>query len=347
MIDWIIARLPIHHDGIISGGSILSYNPDGELEWETRKRLKVEGSYSSSLVIKSEIPGEFVWVSFNPCKFIQGHNVFGPDDLVPLICMCVEKMVQLIPDLKPTREDWVLLERGGYEISMIDTTAMVPLKRQGDVKAFILAASQLATSRYQGRAFEDGTVYLGKHSRRVALKMYNKFEELSVHQLPKEIPYRDEILKHAEPMVRIEIRWYSMELKECCLNVASNWKEHTPQALVAERIKTMNMPEKMKLTKATMKNLPGRLAGVYALWEDGQDLRSIYPKRTYYRYRRELLKHGIDINVPQPVKLESNVIPMVRYLVAEYRGNIIPDFAKGTPIYADTSTYVYKTRKVG
>ena len=67
------------------------------------------------------------------------------------------------------------------------------------------------------------------------------------------------------------------------------------------------------------------------LWKDGVDLRAMYPKASFYRYRAEFLKKGIDIAIRQPSKPE-NVIPLIRVLRPEAISQI-PDWAIGTSLY--------------
>ena len=41
--------------------------------------------------------------------------------------------------------------------------------------------------------------------------------------------------------------------------------------------------------------IPFRLLGMYLSWFQGVNLKDFLPKATFYKYRKELLKHGIDI----------------------------------------------------
>ena len=91
------------------------------------------------------------------------------------------------------------------------------------------------------------------------------------------------------------------------------------------------MPKKLRLTATEVSELPPRLVGAVKLWEIGHDLRSVYPKATFYRYRGELRKYGIDISAPS--KTETNVIPLVTYLTAEHQSEV-PEWAAGTSLIA-------------
>ena len=91
------------------------------------------------------------------------------------------------------------------------------------------------------------------------------------------------------------------------------------------------MPKKLRLTAAETSSLPPRLIGAVKCWESGQDLRTVYPRATYYRYRRELIAFGIDVSVPP--KTSTNVVPLISYLTAEHQAEP-PSWAIGTPLLA-------------
>lgn len=93
------------------------------------------------------------------------------------------------------------------------------------------------------------------------------------------------------------------------------------------------MSEQFSITPANLEGLPARLIAVSTLWKDGVDLRAMYPKASFYRYRTEFLKQGIDMAIRQPSKLD-NVIPLVRVLRPEAISQI-PEWAIGTVLYAE------------
>ena len=95
------------------------------------------------------------------------------------------------------------------------------------------------------------------------------------------------------------------------LHEVTRWDEALPLKLLLARIESLNMADQFSLTPDIIDELPGRLIAVYKLWKYGEDLRGMFAWATFYRYRKELLKHGIDIAVPQP-QMSENVIPLVR-----------------------------------
>jgi len=130
-----------------------------------------------------------------------------------------------------------------------------------------------------------------------------------------------------------------MELKRRGLNTGSAWRDESIiHSILKERIEALKMNQKMRLTTEEITGLPPRLVAIYKLWQQGEDLRALYPRRTFYRYRTDLLKHGIDLTVPQPKKAE--VVPLIRYLTAEYVPEI-PKWASNTPLYFEPQKLKY------
>ena len=167
------------------------------------------------------------------------------------------------------------------------------------------------------------------------MKAYSKEDEITStkdHQLPKEIPLREELTNHAAGKLRVELVLRSMQLKDLgTARIAANWKSETARELHSQFLETINMSEQVTLTPSIRADLPPRLLGVYTLWRDGHDPRAIYPRNTFYRYRRELLAFDIDIAIIQP-NVRDNVVPLVRALRPEVVSKI-PDWARGTDIY--------------
>jgi II/X family phage/plasmid replication protein len=87
-------------------------------------------------------------------------------------------------------------------------------------------------------------------------------------------------------------------------------------------------------TPPDFEKLPPRLRGPVQLWYAGHDLKTLYPRATWYRYRSEILKAtSLDIALSSPHKAEevTNVVRLVTVL--EAKPTVIPDWAYGTPLY--------------
>lgn len=335
MIDWITAIVPCHHNEQIFGGSISSVDIDGLIEWRVDKKRQIRGSHESKLNVKSLDP-KHILIDGNLAKWLQGHNLFGTDDLIGLVQAAMYRLVRLL-DLKPTESDMWSWSGGLYQLKRVDCTAMWVLPKRADVNAWLRAAEMQSKSRHGRPITSGGTLYFGKNSRRWSIKFYSKGDEINArgHKLPDDIQQRDNLIEWADNRLRGELTLRSIQLKEKQLSVASQWDTSTSLDQLITYIGTLNMSEQFSISSTDLDGLPARLIAVYKLWKEGEDLRALYPRATFYRYRRDFLALGIDIAIRQPSK-PDNVIPLVRVLKPQAVSQV-PDWAIGTDLYFDPS----------
>lgn len=327
MIDWITAILPCKHDmDKLSVGRLISLNKDGNIEWLCEKKNFVEGSFSSKIQIKS-ISDDAIWISGNPTKFLQGHNLFGSDDLLGLMFKFFQKLISIDElGLTPSIFDLRNIADGNYELFRVDINYSWELKNSSEVLSFVRAIGENAYLKHRGRGLLSGeTAYFGKHSRRWALKCYSKGHEIGAkgHELPKELRL-PEMLEYADKALRIEAVIRSKELKRLGLDVANAWDIDKPMELLLQYVSQLELSSVYMLKDDIFNSLPPRLKLTYQSWLDGNDLKSYLSKATFYRYRNELKKYGIDIATKSPNE-KSNIIPLIRVLEAKPMG--IPEWA--------------------
>ena len=331
MIDWVTAIIPCHHDEKVYGGTVSSITSDGEIEWQVEKKQQIRGSYESNLSVKSLDP-KTILIDGNPAKWLQGHNIFGPDDLKGLVDAVMHKLIPLLK-LNPTDYDLDCWRNGIYQLKRVDCTAMWELPRRVDVRSWLRAAEMQSKSRHGRPIMTGGTLYFGKNSRRWSIKFYSKGDEIAAkgHKLPFEIDQRDKLIELADNKLKGELTLRSIQLKEKQLSVAAQWDESTPFKLLIQYIERLNMSDQFSITPVNLEGLPARLIAVYTLWKEGVDLRAMFPKASFYRYRSDLLKQGIDIAIRQTSK-PVNVILLVRVLRPEAITQV-PNWAIGTSLY--------------
>jgi II/X family phage/plasmid replication protein len=335
MIDWVTATLPFSSEQKFAGGFVRSIDSDGNIQWQTEKRLPVVGSHDAHFHIVSKGEG-FINISGNPSKFLQGHNLFGSDDLLGLVLETMKRICKAL-EVPISTTDYSSWRDGNYTLQRVDIAYMYALEKRANVRAWLRAAEFQSKSRHGRPMSKGGTVYWGKHSRRWAMKAYGKADELNStkdHRLPQTIPNSDLLLEYAEDKLRLELVLRSMQLKDLLpLDTARHWTPDIPAKLHAHFLETIDMSNQFTLTETEVQDLPGRLVAVYKLWKNGEDLRAMYPKNTFYRYRRQLLEHDIDIAVIQP-KVSDNVVQLIRALRPQAVA-FVPDWAKGTELYFD------------
>ena len=161
MIDWVTCILPLDHvqgsDGPLWNGSFMSIVPDPEkgemVEWEKLKRLPVEGSHSARINIASATDSEgrpAIWLSGNPAKFLQGHNIFGSDDLHGLV---IEMALRVCDSLriKPSAENLALWVAGVIELFRVDVTYSLGLGNRNRVRSALRSLDATGHLRHRGR----------------------------------------------------------------------------------------------------------------------------------------------------------------------------------------------------
>lgn len=298
-----------------------------------------------------DVVGCNLYISGNPSKFLQGHNLFGVADLPYLVGAVMDRISDQL-GLPVTEQDRFSWYYGLFEVSRVDVTRMHDLGAVETVKQFLSAARQVAHSRYQPAGNDHGsTLYIGKGSRRAMLKLYDKLEEVQSkgHGLADTLPraHYQQLMKFAAGKLRVEAQLRSMWLKDRNLHWGIGWQPNVAEKVLQSRIGGLELNDTMNLPEKYEGDIPGRLALVYEAWKNGRDLRSMYSKPHFYRLRAQLLKYGVDISEVQP----RESCPEGRYLSGlgaplksfiEGPGVPIPEWAKGTPLLVEVPDWYKK-----
>lgn len=329
MIDWVTCIIPFVHEPL-NGGSVLKVLPSGEVEWETRCRLSVRGSHEKDIAVRSQggdgagLATELV-IDGNPSKYLQGHNIFGSDDLLSLVLDTLQSVSSVLDFIVPIH---VLdaVRAGEYRLTRVDVNYMFELPTMGDVRSWIRAAEYKSKTRHGRPSSKGGTLYYGKSSRRWSIKAYSKGEELKAgkaHRLPDHLSGTP-LFDFAQNKLRLELTLRGKELDKIGMSTSRMWSGMDPLKLFAEYVTRIEMNEQIALTDKVLHDLPRQLQGTYMLWSTGLNPRELLPKNTFYRHRKGLLEHGIDINLAVEKVDRSNVVPLIRVLEAVPVG--IPDW---------------------
>lgn len=342
MIDWLTMLVPFRHSEPLNSGHVVSIQPTGEVEWQTSKRMQVQGSHDTRLSIRTAThtadPCSHLEIKGNPVKFFQGHNLWGTDDVPALAvatCYAVADLLK-IPVHHDDAAEW---NAGNIRLTCVDATESFHLNSRAEVLAFLRSAEQTAHLAHRGRGqlVKGSTLYFGKNSRRSSLKLYAKGPEI------ERKGHRQEIIlvlpsakAWADRTLRAELRLHSMELRRIGLDHVRDWfaTDGLPSEVTAKLLRDvfegMTMTTTARLSAEVMDTLRPALRAAVAAWESGHDLRTIYSKSGFYKFRAELLPHGIDIATRMPREV-SNVVPL--YRVLEAKPAQVPDWAIGTPLY--------------
>lgn len=318
MIDWATVRVPVDQP-VAWGGAHLELDADGVVRREWFKPARVEGSYSSSVSVRPDtellesglVPTAVI--SGNPAKFLQGHNCWGSDS-PDLIVDWVRDVLGRVGVSSPCNGvPWLL--------SRIDTTRMFELGSEAEVLRWLNAAGHSARSRHKRGSVPQGdTLYLGRESRLWLCRMYPKGREFRAH-LPKMgqlAGWEEDMAAWAANKLRVEFTIRGKQLRRQKLDDLAVWTEATNSDLWEQYWHMVDLNE-MVIDPVAKAGLPLRLAGALELWQQGEDIRSRFPRATFFRYRRELLDAGMpDIAQPVPkgLKRDKPAVQLREVLVA-------------------------------
>lgn len=342
MIDWFRGELDFAHYPL-PAGHVLSIEPDGSIAWDCVKSIQVRSSHETSIKIKSTGSmgngiASSLMIDGNLAKFIQGHNVFGSRDLNTLLLLSFRKLFEIhnehlngwsAPELAEAR-----IKRGQYKVKMIDINQLYEVGNDQSVEAWLHAAHMRAVSRHGKATRDKGTVYLGKESRRWAIKFYNKWREMMLakgasHRLPdylQNIGLEDFI----QGKLRAELRLFGKELKD---RFSITHGYHLTPAKIDELFNTylgkIDMTTQATLIDEQLLAMPRAVQSTYQHWRQGVDLRNLLPHNTFYRHRKILLEYGIDINATHLAPEHNNVVPLIRIIEAVPVANPAWAYEKG------------------
>ena len=328
MIDWVTMKIPCNHDGNVCDGVVAKVNREGDTEWLSMSWLPVVGSHDATIAVRS-VTESTLEISGNPAKWLQGHNLFGINDLKRLVWLFFQKLVK-IPELnlKPTLQQMAWIKEGNYTVSRVDINETWLLNNRKDVLAWIASAGQKMRLKHRGAGqFKGDTLYWGKGSKRWFLKCYSKGDEINNKKsnFPEALR-TPEMLEYADRSLRFEMTLKSNFLREAMLHMPMNWSDDTVKILLIDALRKLEMSNNMRLSDDVLANMRTRLVTTYLAWYGGADMKQLLPPRTFYKYRKELQQYDIDIGILRDVEQEdSKVIPLMRVLEAEPAG--IPDWA--------------------
>lgn len=326
MIDWVTAD--IRCDNSINGGCVAKLDEKGEVEWLVQSAIPVRGSYDIHMMVKP-ISECIIRISGNPAKWLQGHNLFGTNDLRALMYRCFLQLCEILEnELHPSIDQCDKVKDGHYTVSRVDINESWELSNQMQVKAWIRSASEKMNMPHRGKGvFSGDTLYWGKGSKYWFMKCYSKGDEINNKKsnFPNELR-TPQMLEYADKALRLELVLCSKFLRESKLNWVYHWSQDTAKMLLLQYVSKLEMSNNFMINDELLNTLPTRLKMAYSAWLNGQDLRTMLPKPTYYRYRKQLLAYDVDIALIRDTEQQqSNVVPIIRILEAKPMG--VPDWA--------------------
>lgn len=361
MIDWLTVVIPLRHRRL-NGGHLMKFDTHGALEWEAPSRFQHEGTFSTSVVLKSQgsCPGdpnfaEELYLDGNLTKFLQGHNVDGPDSVGLIVsealCLVCREL-----GIGFSVFDLYRVSRGDFSIKRIDITYTMKVGDKSlEVDTFLDALGETGGTKYRKAYPDRGTVYFNKGSRRWSSAWYNKAKEVKKRKPPKmtdqtfiqswlyarsasrrmKLWSNEDWFKLSELVegcVRIEFKLQSLQLADMDLQEGFAWCSAfgrdgvEPYTVWCEMMKRIQINGNVRVKGSQLDEIPANVRGTYELWRSGVAVRELVSRATFYRHKAALKEFGIDID--QPPRETAQVIPIVRYLEAKpHRVDLPSEFA--------------------
>lgn len=320
-VDWVSAIFDPSQQLYTSGaklyptGKVVAIDPDGQIVWHRANSVSFEGSHDNRVMVSSR-DGQELYLSGNPVKFLQGHNLFGSIDHLGLFLKTgssVRQGLGLFPGPETATSGLFMPPR----FTRLDLTRSYRFRSNQEAREWIRDIASTARSRHGAPVTRSGTVKFGKGSTRWGMLVYAKFDEIAVpkkgHRLPSSLGEHaiEQLTEWAEGVVRFELTLRAPELvklpagwEPCAVHDAYmakiTWNRN------ADVLEGLDMIDQAKLTPTQ--------AGYVARWRLGEDLRRHLTVPTFYRVRSGILAAiGVDIlaKPPQREMSDSGAPPSV------------------------------------
>ena len=320
MIDWISVVIPLKHKPIKAGHYLL-FDEDGQVLTHKPIHQSFKGSHESKIGLRSQgtidTKGyiDEIFLFGNPSKFLQGHNVFGHDNLIELLQGCFSVLFDTY-DLGIDQLSIFSAVNAGI-VSRIDFTKSISFETRSQARSYIKQVSQLAHTRSGRPLQKKWTLAFQSSSRRWSMVVYSKGDEIESNKLSKDFKERDFIHQVADSLVRVELRLKSRELIDLNLRKVHQLTPSKLHDLYSEYVGRINMSESVELSSSQINELSRTLKATYFMWKEGIDIQAEMSKPTYYRHVSDIKKIGVDISVPYQKTSVSNVVPLKTVLKAE------------------------------
>lgn len=311
--DW-LSIYQVHLGGVplVNDGHVFSVDQDGEIKWDVPQKLVHRGSHDTSIRIRSD--GNRVTVEGNVGRFNRADNLFGYS-----VAECIQIANKLLAgfglppftDAPPMPLNGKAGSDAGYQavaavITRVDLTMNWVTGSPGNCSQFIRHLQGFKSGRFEPKGYKSTGVAWGEGSKFWYAKVYDKAAEY-FRQHGKKSKKFD--LRLFEYMMESGIARHEIELKSRYLKQHNLWRFTKWVDGMEERIYALfNDVVSASGNVDSYLEIPGRAGELAVAWRDGADLKKRLAQNTYYRYRRELLKFGIDIAVPSNVtRLASRV----------------------------------------
>lgn len=322
MIDWLTVKLPISLQ--LRGNIMVEVSPDWEVINQrvmpvllTTRDHDERPSWSSSIRI---IPGERMTISGNPAKFIQGHNVDGPEDPGELL-------LELLDHIGAALGQPLRLPNGleGVTASRIDLTHTYRLPEGVNAYAATTHLAKHGMVKNKGRGVAKGhSVSFGKATGHTQIVIYDKGKELKAHLPAADVREALMGMPDLDRLLRVELRIRRKYMNRHGLEALSAWDNGTLERTWESAVMNALQISELKQTAIAEEDKHGRMYLLLQAWMNS----SLPPtsRATMFRNRAAIKKlYGVDILTPPPEKEPTaQVISWIDALATHNRVKLKP-----------------------
>lgn len=276
------------------GGRLMKVDRDGCLEWEKGDWESVRCP-SSDTSIRFQCDGQRLRFSGNFGRFghadnVHGVGVVGAVDRVPDVLGFLDVDLRMFGALvkADTAMEW------GTRISRVDLAGNFEVSDYG-AWCRILMMRSIGRHRPVMGKFGPTWGYASKASHWWRAKVYDKASEAAGKRVPEV----------GATLARFEVQLGREYLRREKLDTVGSWKgaegDDMGKIVYGRFLKEL---ERDQAAVEDWNDIPSRLRHWAVLWRDGQDVRGMMSRASFYRTRVKLLEFGIDLSC------EANVVAL-------------------------------------
>lgn len=290
--------------------------------------------------------GSIIHIRDSPLTPLQGHNVFGSNDVCllgsHLICGVLDQLQ--IPYSDEQREAW---QAGEYDIDALDITQRFALPENVSQKQLFKHMLRNAPWDFRPAVISAGTgIRLAAPRRNATWVLYDKQQKLRDLRT-KSLRYLRAVAGEYAPRiwnglwaaagnsVRVELKLSKEYLRKHQLNRGSAWTvQRVHQVYWTEmtelRFELYVPLRQLRDTIDSVKSRP--LRRTLELWARSTDLDTLYPKSTVDRHRSQIRRLiGIDIRLDVPM---VEALPLADIFSRVNQRPVFPAWSRKFPVCA-------------
>lgn len=275
---------------------------------------------ANAILVTSLDNGARINIRCNPLKPVQGHNVFGTDNVIGLGFRLIQFVLEAL-GIVASRAQLQAWEEGKYTLRELHITYRFRLPSHELLEPLVTHILRNIHVKYRPAVLKTGVgITLCNPESHAEWMLYDKlqylcdkrhdeFEHLLAlvddERLTEEIWER--LLKAATGSLRAELRLGKAYLKSEDLNTAAQWRRGRPKEVFLEELALLRLGqaaplESVRTMMETLRdNMP--LYQTFRLWLTGDDIRAYGAESTTRKHRTAIKERtGIDILLDHPPK---------------------------------------------